>query len=192
MCFLLLFPRPLANQFLSFFSNFAFHYSMYRFIEGHTIIQFLFFLFFFFKPQKPNFTFFLRFTKTNKNKQNQSNLIALNHFQIQSEPFRTVHIFRESKRMRWFLGRVSSIYRSTIAIRQIILIHMVQSSSGQTKILQKTWKTNVARRGEELQRRTTGELKWMNGEKNDINAFTYKFGIKFSEWESGGETEMGF
>lgn len=36
------------------------------------------------------------------------------------------------------VGRVSPIYRSTFAIRQIILIHMVQSSSGQAEILQET------------------------------------------------------
>lgn len=39
---------------------------------------------------------------------------------------------------RVYVGRVSPIHRSAFAIRQIILIHMVQSSSGQKEILQKT------------------------------------------------------
>lgn len=58
------------------------------------------------------------------------------------------------------LGWISSVHWSSASIREVIQLHVVQPTSGQEEILQKTWETYVAGGGEALQRRTAKWEAW--------------------------------
>ena len=65
-----------------------------------------------------------------------------------------------------FLGRVSSLHRSSAASRQDLCLHLVQPSSSEAKIFQETREENELGGGATLQRRA-------------------------DSGEAGGETEVG-
>ena len=56
----------------------------------------------------------------------------------------------------FFAGWISPIYWSTVATCQVICVHMVQLTSSQTKILQKTREKDVTRGRTKMQRRANG------------------------------------
>lgn len=83
-----------------------------------------------------------------------------------------------------FTGWVSSVHWGTFAVCEVILVHVVQPSSGQEEILQKTWEANVTRGGATLQGRTTGKF------MKFIEIFT-NFRSHILEWETRSKTKMG-
>ena len=56
-----------------------------------------------------------------------------------------------------FLGRVSSLHRSSPASRQDLRLHLVQPSSGKTKIFQETREEDESGGGEAMQRGADGK-----------------------------------